>query len=73
MAIFNGLNSNNSTFIFILRRFTTESLGVLGTLSIDLTMKPPSGFEAANPGLVIDKQLIHYFFIITMQCITYLK
>ena len=73
MAIFNGLNSNNSTFIFISRRLTTESLGVLGTLSIDLTMKPSSGFEAANPGLVIDKQLIHYFFIITMQCITYLK
>ena len=27
---------------------TTMSLGVRGTLLIDLTTKPPSGFESAN-------------------------
>ena len=32
-----------------------------------LTIKPPSGFELANPGLVIDTQLIYYSFIITNQ------
>ena len=37
---------------------TTESLAVPGTLLTDLTMKPPSGFELANPGLVIDKKFI---------------
>ena len=37
----------------------TESLGVPGTLLIDLFMKPPSGFESANPGLVIRKNLIN--------------
>ena len=28
---------------------TTEALGVPGTLLIDLTMKPPSGFKSVNP------------------------
>ena len=37
---------------------TTNSLEVPGTLLIDLTMKPPSGFEPTNPGLVIGKHLI---------------
>ena len=37
---------------------TTKSLGVPGTLLIDLTMKSPSGFERANSGLVIGKHLI---------------
>ena len=32
-----------------------------------LTIKPPSGFELANPGLVIDTQSIYYSFIITNQ------
>ena len=41
---------------------TTESLGVPGTLLIDLTMKPPSGFESVNPGLVIGKPLINSLF-----------
>ena len=46
---------------------TTKSLAVSGTLMTDLTIKPPSGFELANPGLVIDTQLIYYSFIITNQ------
>ena len=37
---------------------TTKSLGIPGTLLIDLTMKAPSDFEPANPGLVIGKQFI---------------
>ena len=35
-------------------------------------MKPPSGFELAHPGLLIDKKT-HYFFILTNQYIKYLK
>ena len=38
---------------------TTESLGVPGTLLIDLSIKPPSGFKSVNPGLVIGKRLIY--------------
>ena len=38
---------------------TTESLGVPGTLLIDLTIKPPSGFKSVNPGLLIGKHLIY--------------
>ena len=52
---------------------TIESLGVPGTLLIDVTMKPAFGFESANPGLVIVKQLIYYLFIITKKCVKYLK
>ena len=37
---------------------TSNSLGVPGALLIDLSVKPPSGFETANPGLVIGKHLI---------------
>ena len=37
---------------------TTKLLGEHDTLWIDLTMKQPSGFESASPGLVIDKHLI---------------
>ena len=37
---------------------STKPLGVPGTHLIDLTIKPPRGFEAANPGLVIGKHLI---------------
>ena len=37
---------------------TSKSLGISGTLLIDLTMKPPSVFEPANHGLVIGKNLI---------------
>ena len=40
-----------------------ESPGIPGTLLIDLTMKSPSGFESANPGLVIGKQLINSLLI----------
>ena len=29
-----------------------------GTLLVDLTTKPPSGFKPVNPGLVIGKYLI---------------
>ena len=36
---------------------TTKPLVVPGTLLSDLTMKPPCGFEPANPGLGIVK---HY-------------
>ena len=36
----------------------TESLGVPGTLLINLTMKTPSGFKSVNPGLVIGNNLI---------------
>ena len=46
--------------------------GIPGTLLIDLTTKPPSGFESANSWLVVCKQLIHYSFILTKQCIKYL-
>ena len=46
--------------------------GVPGTLLIDLTTKPPSGFESANSWLAVCKQLIHYSFILTKQCIKYL-
>ena len=37
---------------------TTKSLEAPGTLLIDLTFKPSSGFEQANPRLVIGKHLI---------------
>ena len=37
---------------------TTKSVGVPGTLLIDLTMKSPRGFEPANTGLVTGKHLI---------------
>ena len=37
----------------------TKSLGLSGTLLIDLTMKPTSGFELANPRLVIGKHVIN--------------
>ena len=37
---------------------TTKSLGVLGTLLIDLTMKQPSDFEPTKLGLVIGKHVI---------------
>ena len=37
---------------------TTKFLGVPGHFLIDLTMRPPSGFETASPGLVIGKYLI---------------
>ena len=36
-------------------------------------MKPPSGFESANPELVIGKHLIDSLFIITKQCTKRLK
>ena len=36
----------------------TMSLGVTGTLLIDLTLKLSSGFKTTNPGLVIGKHLI---------------
>ena len=41
---------------------TTVSLGVPGTLFIDLTMKLPSGFKSVNPGLVIGKHLFYSLF-----------
>ena len=41
---------------------TTESLGVPGTLLIDLTMKPASGFKSVNPVMVISKHLIDWLF-----------
>ena len=47
--------------------------GIPATLLIDLTTKPPSGFESANSWLVVGKQLIHYTFILAKQCIKYLK
>ena len=37
---------------------TTASLGVPGTLLINLTIKKPSGFKSVNPGLVIGNHLI---------------
>ena len=37
---------------------TTQSLGVPGTILIDLTTKPPDGFKSVNPGLVIGENLI---------------
>ena len=37
---------------------TTESLGVSGTLLINLTMKTPSGFKSGNTGMVIGNRLI---------------
>ena len=40
-----------------------ESPGIPSILSIDLTMKSPSGFESANPGLVIRKHLINSLLI----------
>ena len=52
---------------------TTRFLGIPGTFLIDLNIKPPSGFEPANPGLVIGKQSIHYSFILARQHIKYLK
>ena len=36
---------------------TTKSLGYPGTFLIERTMRPSSGFETANPGLVIGKHL----------------
>ena len=38
-------------------------LGIPGTLLIDLTMKSSSGFESANPGLVIGRRLINSLLI----------
>ena len=38
---------------------TTESLGVPGTLLIDLTMKTPSCCKWVNPGLVIGNHSIN--------------
>ena len=38
---------------------TTEAVGVPGTLLIDLTMKPPIGFNSVNLGLVIGKVLTY--------------
>ena len=40
---------------------TTESLGVPGTLLINLTMKTPTGFKSVNSGLVISNHLIDSF------------
>ena len=37
---------------------TTESLGVPGTLLINLTMKTPTGFKSGDTGLVIGNCLI---------------
>ena len=39
---------------------TTKSLGIPGTLLIDLTMKPSSDLELANPGMV----MVNTYFII---------
>ena len=39
-------------------KLTTKSLGIPGTLLTDLTMKPTTGLEPGNPGLVIGKHLI---------------
>ena len=41
---------------------TTESLGAPGTLLIDLTMKPSSGFKSVIPRLVIGKHLFDSLF-----------
>ena len=59
---------------------TTKPLVVPGTPLSDLTMKPPCGFEPANPGLGIVKHysfdwnlVIYYSFIQTNQCVKDLK
>ena len=41
--------------------------------AINLTIKPPSGFEPANPRLIIGKQLNNYSFILARRYIKYLK
>ena len=46
---------------------TTQSLGVPGTLLIDLFTNPPTGFESASSWLVVGKQLSHYSLILTKQ------
>ena len=58
MTTFYGFNSNRSTLYRDSLLITTESLGVPGTLLINLTMKTPSGFKLGNPGLVIGNHLI---------------
>ena len=58
MTTFYGFNSNRSTLYRDSLLITTESLGVPGTLLINLTMKTPSGFKWVNPGLVIGNHLI---------------
>ena len=58
MTTFYGFNSNRSTLYRDSLLITTESLGVPGTLLINLTMKTPSGFKLVNPGLVIGNHLI---------------
>ena len=40
------------------RQFTITSLGIPGTLLIEMTMKPPGGLEPGNPELVTGKHLI---------------
>ena len=40
-----------------------EFLGIPGTLLIDLTMKSSTGFESANPGLIIGRRLINSLLI----------
>ena len=69
MTTFNGLNSSAANHVQSFQEhsllLTTQSLGALGILFIDLTIKPPSGFEPENSRLVIDKHLTHYSFILT--------
>ena len=72
MATFSGFNQNVSNLQSFQENsllLTTKPLGVPGTHLTDLTTKPPSGFESANSWLVVGKQLIHYSFILTKQCI----
>ena len=61
MTTFNGLSSNPPTLHSRFKEtvyYQPTSLGVPGSLLIDLTMKSASGFVTVNPGLVIGKHLI---------------
>ena len=60
MTTFYGFKSLNPVQSFQGDRvpLPTESLGVPGTLLINLTMKTPSGFKSVKPGLVIGNHLI---------------
>ena len=61
MTTFNGLSSNPPSLHSRFKEtvyYQPASLGVPGTLLIDLTMKSPSRIESVYPGLVIGKHLI---------------
>ena len=72
METSSGLNSNALTLYNHLKDsllLTNKFLRVSSNLLIDLAMKPRSGFEPVNTGLVIG----HYSFIVTNWCIKDLK